>query len=598
MLVIKRIGMVLFGTGILLVLQAFTVFVTMTTTHTAAAVVVSVVDATAEAITPLPASSLSVGTRKRREQQQQQRATTARRRSSNKSTTSFTVEGVPHLHDAVYEFEVNLNLPHFDFFHFDELNLYEAIPAIQWACEPFLEQHDNEDEDAAITNPTTTTTTTKNAQHQHQHRKNKVFHPTMVQEKTKELCLKLRAGAAHANDTGEDTKATATNDGGTKLNEDEEAVLDDMDAAVEEEEKEGIIVAEEEEKQDSTDTNTDTSTNTNDVSSEGTLLSSESELEPVIADENNNSNNNNNNNNIDIEPTTKSDTNDDDENNQTKNKVLYEYSVYQKNDGHEEDPDGIPTRYLVMQNQRRDLAKLAIEKTVQWRCDEQIDTILSRPHAKFDISKKVFPHYFCGRDDTDHVILLQRPGLMNIKLASNNQVTGEDLLYHYVYVMEYLWRIIEDDVPSATMTSIIDLTGLNISILRKREQMRIGSLFLSTMDAHFPQRSHQTLLINAPKWFGALYKIASPLLRESTKQKIQILSKGPDQDRILQQLLSKCPIQPDDDDVGGTTSTPQTQQNEDQYENVPAGIMEEELRNFCLARLEEAGETMQPVVPL
>ena len=208
----------------------------------------------------------------------------------------------------------------------------------------------------------------------------------------------------------------------------------------------------------------------------------------------------------------------------------------------------------------------------------------ARSTAKFDIAKKVFPHYFCGRDDTDHVILLQRPGLMNIKLASNNQMTGEDLLYHYVYVMEYLWRIIEDDVPSATMTSIIDLTGLNISILRKREQMRIGSLFLSTMDAHFPQRSHQTLLINAPKWFGALYKIASPLLRESTKQKIQILSKGPDQDRILQQLLSKCPTQPDDDedDIGGTTSTTQTQtqQHEDQYENVPAGIMEEELRNF------------------
>jgi len=613
MFVIKRIGMVLFGSGILLVLQEFTVFVTMTTTHTASAVVVAVVDATAEAITPLPASSLSVGTRKRREQQQQQqqqqqqRATTparSRRSSSSKSsTTSFTVEGVPHLHDAVYEFEVNLNLPHFDFFNFDELNLYEAIPAIQWACEPFLDQHDQDDAAAAITNPTMTTT--KNAQHQQQqqHRKNKVFHPTMVQEKTKELCLKLRAGAANANDTGEDTKATATNDEKRMKEEDEEAAVDDMDAVVEEEQEQGIIVAEEEEKQDSTDTNTDTSNNTNDVLSEGILLSSESELDPVIANENNNNNNNNSNRNItDIEPITKSDTNDDDENNPTKNKVLYEYSVYQKNDGHEEDPDGIPTRYLVMQNQRRDLAKLAIEKTVQWRCDEQIDTILSRPHTKFDIAKKVFPHYFCGRDDTDHVILLQRPGLMNIKLASNNQMTGEDLLYHYVYVMEYLWRIIENDVPSATMTSIIDLTGLNISILRKREQMRIGSLFLSTMDAHFPQRSHQTLLINAPKWFGALYKIASPLLRESTKQKIQILSKGPDQDRILQQLLSKCPTQPDDDedDIGGTTSTTQTQtqQHEDQYENVPAGIMEEELRNFCLARLEEAGETMQPVVPL
>jgi hypothetical protein len=113
------------------------------------------------------------------------------------------------------------------------------------------------------------------------------------------------------------------------------------------------------------------------------------------------------------------------------------------------------------------------------------------------------------------------------------------------------------------MTSIIDLTEMNISILRKREQLRIGTLFLSTMDAHFPQRSHQTYLINAPKWFGALYKLASPLLRESTKQKIHILSKGKEQDEVLKHLLQDCPIP-----------------EGEKHENVPAGIMEEELRNF------------------
>lgn len=258
----------------------------------------------------------------------------------------------------------------------------------------------------------------------------------------------------------------------------------------------------------------------------------------------------------------------------------YTFSLFQENDGHETDPDGIPTRYLTMQGGRRDLAKAAMEKSVAWRKENDIDTILARPHPKYDISKAVFPHYFCGRDDTQHVILLQRPGLMNINLAKKNNLSGEDLLLHYIYVMEYLWRII-DPAPDATMTSIIDLTDLNISILRKREQIRIGSLFLSTMDAHFPQRSHRTFLINAPKWFGALYKLATPLLRESTKEKIQILSKGKEQDEILKDLLRDCPIP-----------------EGDKLENVPPGEMEEELRNFCLARLEESGVEMQPVDPL
>jgi len=255
----------------------------------------------------------------------------------------------------------------------------------------------------------------------------------------------------------------------------------------------------------------------------------------------------------------------------------YTFSIFQEGDGHETDPDGIPLRYMKMQNNRRDLAKAALEKTVQWRKENDIDTILARPHPKYDVSKAVFPHYFCGRDDTQHVILVQRPGLMNVKLAHKNDLTGEDLLLHYIYVMEYLWRIIDPE-PDATMTSIIDLTDMNISILRKREQLRIGSLFLSTMDAHFPQRSYKTYLINAPKWFGALYKLASPLLRESTKEKIRILSKGKEQDEILGQLLQDCPI-------------PEGEKRE----NVPPGIMEEEMRNFCLARLKDAGVSMQPV---
>jgi len=255
----------------------------------------------------------------------------------------------------------------------------------------------------------------------------------------------------------------------------------------------------------------------------------------------------------------------------------YTFSVFQEGDGHETDPDGIPSRYMKMQNNRRDLAKAALGKTVKWRKENDIDTILARPHPKYDVSKAVFPHYFCGRDDTQHVILVQRPGLMNDKVAKKNDLTGEDLLLHYIYVMEYLWRIL-DPAPDGTMTSIIDLTDMNISILRKREQLRIGSLFLSTMDAHFPQRSHRTYLINAPRWFGALYKLASPLLRESTKEKIQILSKGKEQDEILEQLLRDCPIP-----------------KGEKRENVPPGIMEEEMRDFCLARLEEAGIAMQPV---
>mmetsp|Transcript_16459 Transcript_16459/g.33823 ORF Transcript_16459/g.33823 Transcript_16459/m.33823 type:complete len:488 (+) Transcript_16459:86-1549(+) len=428
------------------------------------------------------------------------------------------------------------------------------LPAIQWACEPFFNtKYDTErNENSQNLNP--------------------------MKEKTRELCLKLRGGGlgngVGSNDFQHDSIVIDNNkvEGSA---ENHNSSLEESSLDLTEEEKQAVIeMATLESESSSTTTLTSSATETEEEAGcelyEAIALGND-DPETVASQEDEPESDSEERNYV---PSAAPTVSGED----TKSK--YTFSILQENDGHETDPDGIPSRYLKMQGDRRDLAKAAFEKTVEWRKENDIDTILSRPHPKFDVSKAVFPHYFCGRDDTQHVILLQRPGLMNVDIAHKNNLSGEDLLLHYIYVMEYLWRIV-DPLPEATMTSIIDLTEMNMSILRKREQLRIGSLFLSTMDAHFPQRSYRTYLINAPKWFGALYKLASPLLRESTKEKISILSKGKEQDEVLKQLLRDCPI-PEDEKL----------------ENVPAGIMEEELRNFCLARLDEAGVAMQPVEPV
>jgi hypothetical protein len=217
----------------------------------------------------------------------------------------------------------------------------------------------------------------------------------------------------------------------------------------------------------------------------------------------------------------------------------YSFTLFQQNDGSETDPDGIPLRYLKTQNNNRKNAKHALEATIKWREENDINTILARPHPKFDAAKSIFPHYFCGRDNTNHVILLQRPGLIDIPRGHVNGINGHDLLFHYIYVMEYLWQILEPQAD-ATMTSIIDLTGISLSVLGKPEILNVLRRFCSTMDAHFPQRAHRTLVINAPKWFGSMFKLISPLLRETTKERIMILSKGKKQEKALRDLLSGC----------------------------------------------------------
>ena len=125
-------------------------------------------------------------------------------------------------------------------------------------------------------------------------------------------------------------------------------------------------------------------------------------------------------------------------------------------------------------------------------------------------------------------------------LAEHNDVSLEDMLHQYAFVFEYCWNILhpnQDDDPNAIMISIIDLQGLDLSILRKRNLQHFVKEFVGMIDAHYPTRALKTYMINAPKWFSGLYKIVSPIMRESTKEKIVLFSAGSDQDNALRDGL-------------------------------------------------------------
>jgi CRAL/TRIO domain len=87
------------------------------------------------------------------------------------------------------------------------------------------------------------------------------------------------------------------------------------------------------------------------------------------------------------------------------------------------------------------------------------------------------------------------------------------------------------------MIGILDIQGINLSILRKPELINFVKEFVGMIDAHYPSRAYKTYMINAPHWFSALYKLVSPIMRETTKEKIVLFSAGPQQDAALQAAL-------------------------------------------------------------
>lgn len=263
------------------------------------------------------------------------------------------------------------------------------------------------------------------------------------------------------------------------------------------------------------------------------------------------------------------------------------FQACQPGDGSQTDPDGIPERFLRMQKGNREKAKAAFAHTIQWREDHEVDTILKRPHPKFDLCKKIFPVYIPGRDQQKHIVVVQRVGLIDIEYGAKNNVSGDDLLMHYIYIIEYCWNILDPE-PFGVMTTVMDLKGVRLKTFRDGNIRGFLRKFVAAMSENYPNRSHKTLIINAPAWINAAYNLVKPLLRSSTREKISIMNGGKKQDALMveilgaehvpRELLNDPSILDDDDD------------DDEHIESGHVHVLSEielDMRELCLASLEK-----------
>jgi hypothetical protein len=83
----------------------------------------------------------------------------------------------------------------------------------------------------------------------------------------------------------------------------------------------------------------------------------------------------------------------------------------------------------------------------------------------------------------------------------------------------------------------MDLKGVRMKTIRDGHIRGFLRKFVSTMSENYPNRSHKTLVINAPAWINTAYTLVKPLLRSSTREKITILNGGEEQDQMLIDIL-------------------------------------------------------------
>jgi len=173
-------------------------------------------------------------------------------------------------------------------------------------------------------------------------------------------------------------------------------------------------------------------------------------------------------------------------------------------------------------------------KTKAWRKENNIDTVLLRPHPRFEECKAGIGHFFHKTDKHGHTVYFERPRLINLSSLKQAGITHEDLQHHFIYLYEYIYTVLNKDTPDnpAKVLSVLDMKGLGFRFFAGEAMKLLRSTTKIAQD-HYPVRSCKILLINSPLWFSSIWKVISQWIDERTRSKLFIYS-GPAREQLLE----------------------------------------------------------------
>jgi hypothetical protein len=202
------------------------------------------------------------------------------------------------------------------------------------------------------------------------------------------------------------------------------------------------------------------------------------------------------------------------------------------------DAKGVPLhpafeRFLNGEKGNMDKALQRWVDTCKWREEGKVDKYLDEPHPWFDVIKKYVPNYYYGVSKLGHPVYIDCPGGVRLKALKKAGVELVDLLFHFVYMTEFSWTILEPSEKGRTVT-ILDLEGIGLFDFAG-DVVNFVRKSIGISGAHYPERANKIFIINAPGFFKGIWAAIKGMLDENTRQKIFILGALPTfKDKLLE----------------------------------------------------------------
>ncbi|XP_020570993.1 phosphatidylinositol/phosphatidylcholine transfer protein SFH9-like isoform X2 [Phalaenopsis equestris] len=200
---------------------------------------------------------------------------------------------------------------------------------------------------------------------------------------------------------------------------------------------------------------------------------------------------------------------------------------------HQGCPSDTIVRFLKARDWNVPKAHKMLMDCLNWRLQNEIDKILSKPILPVDLYRAVRDSQLLGLSG------YSKQGLpifaIGVGQSSFDKASVHCYVQSHIQINEYRDRVI---LPNATKKhgrhigtciKILDMTGLKLSAL---SQIKLMTIISTVDDLNYPEKTDTYYIVNAPYVFSSCWKVVKPLLQERTRKKVQVLQ-GCGRDELL-----------------------------------------------------------------
>lgn len=209
--------------------------------------------------------------------------------------------------------------------------------------------------------------------------------------------------------------------------------------------------------------------------------------------------------------------------------------------------DEIPNRYIRGCNNDMDEARRRWGITMDWRRDYDVEGILDEVQPYFHKIKECYPHFFHNRSKDGHPVYVERVGYIDKKRMADYNISVPALLRHYVFITEYMWKVIEPNEDTGASISIMDVENVGIKDLMG-DTLEFLTQSSKVIQGHYVERCHRIFILNTPYFFNLVWKAVQPMVHENTRKKIRIL--GSSKEELLE-CIDASQLPPEYGGTGG-----------------------------------------------